>query len=120
DVKYHFGATRVVENDETSTKIKLAHNPSHLEFVNTVVAGQTRAAQDSRDEKGYPIHDVDKAMSVLIHGDAAFIGEGIVPETLNLSKLKGYKTGGSLHVIANNLVGFTTDRKESRSTRYAS
>lgn len=120
DVKYHFGATRVVENDETSTKIQLAHNPSHLEFVNPVVAGQTRAAQDSRDEKGYPIQDVDKAMSVLIHGDAAFIGEGIVPETLNLSKLKGYKTGGSLHVIANNLVGFTTDRKESRSTRYAS
>src|SRR5699024_11434919 len=67
-----------------------------------------------------PIQDVNKAISVLIHGDAAFIGEGIVPESLNLSKLKGYKTGGSLHVIANNLVGFTTDRKEGRSTRYAS
>src|SRR5699024_683531 len=120
DVKYHFGATRVVENDETSTKNQLAHNPSHLEFVNPVVAGQTRAAQDSRDEKGYPIQDVDKALSVLIHGYAAFIGEGIVPETLNLSKHKGYKTGGSLHVIASNLVGFTTDQKESRSTRYAS
>src|SRR5699024_1113279 len=120
DVKYHFGATRVVENDETSTKIQLAHNPSHLEFVNPVVAGQTRTAQDSRDEKGYPIQDVDKAMSVLIHGHAAFMRGGIVPETLNLSKPKGYKTGGSLHVIANNLVGVTTDRKESRSTRYAS
>ncbi len=120
DVKYHFGATRLVENEEGSTKIKLAHNPSHLEFVNPIVAGITRAAQDTRTEKGFSTQDVDKAMSVLIHGDAAFIGEGIVPETLNLSGLKGYRTGGSLHVIANNLVGFTTDRKEGRSTRYAS
>lgn len=120
DVKYHFGATRVVENDEASTKVHLAHNPSHLEFVNPIVAGSTRAAQDDRTEKGYPVQNVDKAMSVLIHGDAAFIGEGIVPESLNLSGLKGYQTGGSLHIIANNLIGFTTDRRESRSTRYAS
>lgn len=120
DVKYHFGATRLVENDDASTKIKLAHNPSHLEFVNPIVAGFTRAAQDDRSEKGYPKQDYDKAMGVLIHGDAAFIGEGIVPESLNLSGLKGYRTGGSLHIIANNLVGFTTDRKEGRSTRYAS
>src|SRR5690625_4963702 len=120
DVKYHFGATRLVENDDASTRIKLAHNPSHLEFVNPIVAGFTRAAQDERNEKGYPKQNVDKEMSVLIHGDAAFIGEGIVPETLNLSGIEGYRTGGSLHVIANNLVGFTTDRKEGRSTRYAS
>src|SRR5690625_2855019 len=120
DVKYHFGATKEVNNGSGTTKITLAHNPSHLEFVNPVVAGKTRAAQDNRSEKGYPLHDYDKATSVIIHGDAAFIGEGIVPETLNLSGLKGYRTGGTLHVIANNLVGFTTDRKEGRSTRFAS
>src|SRR5690625_3196536 len=120
DVKYHFGATRVFKNDETSTRIKLANNPSHLEFVNPVVAGFTRAAQDIRTEKGYPKQDLDKAISVLIHGDAAFIGEGIVPETMNLSGLEGYQIGGTLHIIANNLIGFTTDRKEGRSTRYAS
>lgn len=120
DVKYHFGATREVKNDEGSTRIKLAHNPSHLEFVNPVVAGFTRAAQDNRDEKGYPKQDLNKAINVLIHGDAAFIGEGIVPETMNLSGLKGYRTGGTLHIIANNLIGFTTDRREGRSTRYAS
>src|SRR5690625_372381 len=120
DVKYHFGATREVKNGEASTRIKLAHNPSHLEFVNPVVAGFTRAAQDNRDEKGYPNQDYSKAMSVLIHGDAAFIGEGIVPETLNLSGLKGYRVGGTLHIIANNLIGYTTVQEESRSTRYAS
>ncbi|HLR71747.1 MAG TPA: 2-oxoglutarate dehydrogenase E1 component, partial [Pseudogracilibacillus sp.] len=120
DVKYHFGGTRVVKNDENATRIKLANNPSHLEFVNPVVAGFTRAAQDIRNEKGYPKHILNKAMSVLIHGDAAFIGEGIVPETMNLSGLEGYKIGGSLHIIANNLIGFTTDRTEGRSTRYAS
>src|SRR5699024_6928149 len=84
------------------------------------VAGKTRAVQDDRSEKGYPKQDVDKATSILIHGDAAFIGEGIVPETMNLSGIKGYRTGGSLHIIANNLVGFTTDRRDSRSTRYTS
>lgn len=120
DVKYHFGATRVVKNDETSTHLKLANNPSHLEFVNPVVAGYTRAAQDDRSQKGYPKQDYNKAISVLIHGDAAFIGEGIVPETLNLSGLKGYRVGGTLHIIANNLIGFTTDRSDSRSTRHAS
>lgn len=120
DVKYHFGATRTVKNDETSTHIRLANNPSHLEFVNPVVAGFTRAAQDVRSEKGYPEQSLQKAMNVIIHGDAAFIGEGIVPETINLSRLNGYKVGGTLHVIANNLVGFTTDSSDARSTRYAS
>ena len=120
DVKYHFGATRIVKNDETSTRIRLANNPSHLEFVNPIVAGFTRAAQDNRSEKGYPKQDYKKAISVLIHGDAAFIGEGIVPETINLSGLQGYKTGGTLHLIANNLIGFTTDSEEGRSTRYTS
>ncbi len=112
DVKYHFGATRVVENDETSTRITLANNPSHLEFVNPVVDGFTRAAQDDRTENGYPKQDFNKAISVLIHGDAAFIGEGIVPETMNLSGFKGYQCRRYIHIIANNLIGFTTDRKK--------
>ena len=120
DVKYHFGALKEVKKDASSTRVSLAHNPSHLEFVNPVVTGKARAEQDDRSKPGYPKQDVDKAMSVLIHGDAAFIGEGIVPESINLSGLRGYRTDGSIHVIANNLVGFTTDRHEGRSTRYAS
>ena len=121
DVKYHFGAVKDYKNaNNTPTRLSLAHNPSHLEFVNPVVTGRARAVQDDRTKVGYPTSDIKKAMSVLIHGDAAFIGEGIVPESLNLGGLKGYRTGGSMHIIANNLVGFTTDRKEGRSTRYAS
>ncbi|WP_249870579.1 2-oxoglutarate dehydrogenase E1 component [Oceanobacillus saliphilus] len=121
DVKYHFGAKKVVNNgDEVTTRITLAHNPSHLEFVNPVVEGFARAAQDDRSEKGYPKRDFNKAIPVLIHGDAAFIGEGVVAETLNLSGLPGYNTGGTLHIIANNLLGYTTDREDGRSTRYAS
>lgn len=120
DVSYHFGATRIVKNGGKSTRIKLANNPSHLEFVNPVVAGYTRAAQDDRSERGYPKQDLNKAISVLIHGDAAFAGEGIVPETMNLSRLEAYHVGGTLHIIANNLIGFTTDAHEGRSTRYAS
>ena len=121
DVKYHFGATKDVrDGDETKTRITLAHNPSHLEFVNPVVEGFARAAQDDRSEKGYPKRDFHKAFGVLIHGDAAFIGEGVVAETLNLSGLPGYSTGGSLHIIANNLVGYTTNQQDGRSTRYAS
>src|SRR5699024_7531715 len=99
--------------------IRLANNPSHLEFVNPVVAGFTRAAQDVRSEKGYPEQSLQKAMNVIIHGDAAFIGEGIVPETINLSRLNGYKVGVTLHVIANNLVRSTTEISDARSTKYA-
>ncbi|MBP1947390.1 2-oxoglutarate dehydrogenase E1 component [Virgibacillus litoralis] len=121
DVKYHFGATKEVKDgDEIETRITLAHNPSHLEFVNPVVEGFARAAQDNRSESGYPEQDINKAVGVLIHGDAAFIGEGVVAETLNLSGLPGYKTGGTLHIIANNLVGYTTNQEDGRSTRYAS
>lgn len=121
DVKYHFGATKDVKyNDETTTRITLAHNPSHLEFVNPVVEGFARAAQDDRTKRGYPTQDTNKAVPVLIHGDAAFIGEGVVAETLNLSGLPGYSTGGALHIIANNLVGYTTNQEDGRSTRYAS
>ncbi len=121
DVKYHFGANReYVEGDESKTRITLAHNPSHLEFVNPVVGGYTRAVQDQRDESGYAKNDVNKAFNIQIHGDAAFIGEGVVAETLNLSQLRGYETGGSIHLIANNLVGFTTNHQDGRSTKYAS
>ncbi|MEN2767784.1 2-oxoglutarate dehydrogenase E1 component [Ornithinibacillus xuwenensis] len=121
DVKYHFGAVRdVKDGEETRIRITLAHNPSHLEFVNPVVEGFTRAAQDERSESGYPKQDVSKAIPVLIHGDAAFIGEGVVAETLNLANLPGYTTGGTLHIIANNLLGYTTDQQDGRSTRYAS
>src|SRR5690625_871607 len=121
DVKYHFGATKEVRHsDEDSTRITLAHNPSHLEFVNPVVEGFARAAQDDRSERGYPKQDFNKGFTVLIHGDAAFIGEGVVAETLNLSGLRGYNTGGTVHIIANNLIGYTTPQEEGRSTRYAS
>ncbi|MGJ9459271.1 2-oxoglutarate dehydrogenase E1 component [Oceanobacillus sp. CF4.6] len=121
DVKYHFGAKKEVNTgEEIKTRITLAHNPSHLEFVNPVVEGFARAAQDNRSDKGYPKRDTNKAIPVLIHGDAAFIGEGVVAETLNLSGLPGYNTGGTLHIIANNLLGYTTDREDGRSTRYAS
>ncbi|NBJ69094.1 MULTISPECIES: 2-oxoglutarate dehydrogenase E1 component [Clostridia] len=120
DVKYHFGATKEPDGEEVTTRIRLAHNPSHLEFVNPVVEGFARAAQDDRYERGYPKQDMNKAIPVLIHGDAAFIGEGVVAETLNLSGLPGYTTGGSLHIIANNLLGYTTEQEEGRSTRYAS
>ncbi len=120
DVKYHFGATKEPDGEEGTTRIRLAHNPSHLEFVNPVVEGFARAAQDYRYERGYPKQDMNKAIPVLIHGDAAFIGEGVVAETLNLSGLPGYTTGGSLHIIANNLLGYTTEQEEGRSTRYAS
>src|SRR5690625_6913934 len=95
----------------------MAHNPSHLEFVNPVVEGFTRAAQDDRSDKGYPKQDLKKAFGVLIHGDAAFIGEGVVAETLNLSGLPGYQTGGSLHIIANNLVGYTTNQTDGRDRK---
>lgn len=118
DVKYHLGAD--LEFKEKKAKVTLANNPSHLEFVGSVVQGFTRAVQDDRSTKGYPIQDTSKAYSIIIHGDAAFPGQGIVAETLNLSRLTGYSIGGSIHIIANNMIGFTTDSHDSRSTLYAS
>jgi 2-oxoglutarate dehydrogenase E1 component len=117
DVKYHRGAARTLESGLTIT---LAHNPSHLEFVNPVVQGYARAAQDNREHRGRPTQDVDRALCLMIHGDAAFPGEGVVAETLNLSRLPGYRTGGTIHIIVNNQVGFTTDAGAGRSTLYAS
>jgi 2-oxoglutarate dehydrogenase E1 component len=121
DVKYHLGANRSVQSSETvSTRLTLANNPSHLEFVNPVVEGFTRAAQEDRSQRGFPVQNVQSAVTVCVHGDAAFIGEGIVAETLNFNNLQGYRNGGTLHIIANNRLGFTTNSQDSRSTYYAS
>lgn len=121
DVKYHLGLNRQIISETTSeAKLTLANNPSHLEFVGSIVEGYTRAVQDNRENPGYPVENSQSALAILIHGDAAFPGEGIVAETLNLSRLKGYRTGGTVHIISNNTIGFTTESKESRSTRYAS
>jgi 2-oxoglutarate dehydrogenase E1 component len=119
DVKYHLGAegTRTTRAGEIT--LTLASNPSHLEAVDPVVEGRTRAEQTDRSTRaGY--HDASVAMPILIHGDASFPGQGIVAETLNLADLSGYSTGGTLHLIANNQVGFTTDPADGRSTRYSS
>jgi len=121
DVKYHLGADRAVKEGETvRANLLLANNPSHLEFVNSIVEGYTRAAQEDRSGAGFPVQDITKAVSIAIHGDAAFPGEGIVAETLNLNNLAGYRIGGTIHIIANNRLGFTTNSQDSRSTHYAS
>ncbi|WP_050615260.1 2-oxoglutarate dehydrogenase E1 component [Bacillus testis] len=121
DVKYHLGADKQIKDDNVlKARLSLANNPSHLEFVGAVVEGYTRAVQDDRTEAGYPQQDFSKSLAVLIHGDAAFPGEGIVAETLNLSRLRGYQTGGSVHIITNNMIGFTTESSDSRSTKYSS
>ncbi|TFE23312.1 2-oxoglutarate dehydrogenase E1 component [Cohnella luojiensis] len=121
DVKYHLGANRSIPSGETAeTRITLANNPSHLEYVNPVVGGFARAAQEDRTKPGYPVQNLDLAASIIMHGDAAFSGEGIVAETLNFNNLRGYTSGGTIHIIANNRIGFTTESHDSRSTHYAS
>jgi 2-oxoglutarate dehydrogenase E1 component len=119
DVKYHLPAsgTRVTRAGEI--EVTIAPNPSHLEAVDPVVEGWTRAEQTDRSS-GAGLHDPTVALPILIHGDGAFPGQGVVAETLNLQSLPGYATGGTLHVITNNQVAFTTDAAESRSTRYSS
>lgn len=119
DVKYHRGAQRV-RGAEGQVKITLADNPSHLEFVNPVVEGFARAAQDDRTHRGAPEQHIERALPITIHGDASFPGEGVVAETLNLSRLPGYRTGGTIHIIVNNQIGFTTSVEAGRSTLYAS
>jgi 2-oxoglutarate dehydrogenase E1 component len=123
DVKYHLGIKGFQLADEEADQeilINLAPNPSHLEHVNPVVEGMARAAQETRDEAGPPDQDEEASLPILIHGDAAFPGEGVVAETLNLSRLPGYKTGGTIHIITNNQLGFTTEQHDARSTTYAS
>jgi len=119
DVKYHLGAAGTRSTPAGEITVTLAANPSHLEAVDPVVEGRARAEQTDRSTR-YGLHDPNVAAPVLIHGDASFPGQGGVAETLNLSALEGYSTGGTLHLIANNQVGFTTDPSEGRSTRYSS
>jgi 2-oxoglutarate dehydrogenase E1 component len=119
DVKYHLGAQGTRSTPAGDITITLVSNPSHLEAVDPVVEGRARAEQTDRSSRqGY--HDPSVALPVLIHGDASFAGQGSVAETLNLQALAGYSTGGTLHLIANNQVGFTTDPESGRSTRYSS
>ena len=119
DVKYHLGAEGSRQTPSGDITLTLASNPSHLEAVDPVVEGRTRAEQTDRSSRtGY--HDSSVAMPIQIHGDAAFPAQGVVAETLNLADLSGYSTGGTLHLIANNQIGFTTDPADGRSTRYSS
>ena len=114
DVKYHNGFSSDISTPGGPIHLSLAFNPSHLEIVNPVVEGSVRARQHRRDDR-----TGDKVLSVLIHGDAAYAGQGVVMETLNLSQTRGYTTGGTVHIVVNNQIGFTTsDPRDSRSTLY--
>ena len=119
DVKYHYGHQGSFESESGETiAVHLYPNPSHLEFVDPVVTGATRFSQSEID--GTKItHDFKKAVPVVLHGDAAFPGQGVVAETFNLQSLDGYSVGGTIHIIENNQVGFTTDPTDGRSTPYA-
>ncbi|HEU0245564.1 MAG TPA: multifunctional oxoglutarate decarboxylase/oxoglutarate dehydrogenase thiamine pyrophosphate-binding subunit/dihydrolipoyllysine-residue succinyltransferase subunit [Gaiellaceae bacterium] len=119
DVKYHLAASESRTTRAGEVQVTLAANPSHLEAVDPVVEGLARAEQTDRSH-GAGVHDPTVALPILIHGDASFAGQGVVAETFNLHSLDGYSTGGTLHVIVNNQVGFTTDPAEGRSTRYSS
>lgn len=115
DVKYHLGYEAVLETASgKKVEVRLAANPSHLEIVNPVVEGKARARQRARGA----IDERWRVLPLLIHGDAAFAGQGIVTETLNMSQLPGYRTGGTLHIVVNNQIGFTTEPQDSRSTHY--
>jgi 2-oxoglutarate dehydrogenase E1 component len=115
DVKYHLGATGTFTGPAGETlHITLASNPSHLEAVDPVVEGMARALQDTRGDAGR-----EEVLPILIHGDAAFAGQGVVAETLNMSALSGYRTGGTVHIVVNNGIGFTTSPADARSSVYA-
>ncbi len=114
DVKYHLGAQGThTAPDGSSLFMELAPNPSHLEFVNPVVEGMVRAKQDKRGDRAHV-----SALPILLHGDAAFAGQGVVAETLNLAGLSGYRTGGTIHIVTNNQIGFTTLPEDARSSTY--
>jgi 2-oxoglutarate dehydrogenase E1 component len=115
DVKYHLGYEAILETAAGKpVEVRLAANPSHLEIVNPVVEGKARARQRIRGGR----EQRHAVLPLLIHGDAAFAGQGVVAETLNFSQLPGYRTGGTLHFVVNNQIGFTTEPEEARSTRY--
>ncbi len=118
DVKYHAGGQRSYRSGTVA--VRLAPNPSHLEAVDPVVLGMARAADEDRHCPGLPCQDEVASVAVLIHGDAAFAAQGVVAESLNLSRLAAYRTGGTIHLIENNQLGFTTAPSEGRSTLYAS
>jgi len=118
DVKYHAGASTPVPSGQGF--ITMPPNPSHLEAVDPVVVGMARASGTDTDHPGAPLFEGTTTLPILIHGDAAFPGQGIVAETLNLSRLSGYDTSGTIHIIANNQLGFTATPDESYSTSYAS
>jgi multifunctional 2-oxoglutarate metabolism enzyme len=120
DVKYHHGTQGLYKlPDAGEIRVNLESNPSHLEYVSAVVEGATRAAQTSR--QGPHAHqDTNAAVPIVIHGDASFPAQGVVAETFNLQALDGYKVGGTVHIIMNNQIGFTTDPDDARSTRWAS
>ena len=114
DVKYHLGATGRHQADTgESLEVSVSPNPSHLEFVDPVVEGMVRAKQDAAGDR-----DRSRVLPILLHGDAAFAGQGIVAETLNLAGLEGYHTGGTIHVVVNNQIGFTTLPQDARSSTY--
>lgn len=121
DVTYHLGASRKLKGSEAAgLVISMPPNPSHVEAVNPVIEGMARAAGTETREPGAPVFDPDSVLPILIHGDAAFPGQGIVAETLNLHRLAGYTTGGTVHIIANNQIGFTTEPADARSSLHAS
>lgn len=116
DVKYHMGySSDYTTREGENIHLSLCFNPSHLEFVNPVVLGRSRAKQDRMDSEDAP----RRLLPLLLHGDAAFSGQGVVAETLNLARVPGYHVGGTIHVVINNQIGFTTDPEEGRSTTYA-
>ncbi len=120
DVKYHYGASGTFEClHGEKVDVILMPNPSHLEAVNPVVEGHVRASQTNRSGKQIT-HSPERVVPILMHGDAAFAAQGVVAETFNLACLEGYDTGGTLHIITNNQIGFTTDPSEARSTDFAS
>src|SRR6185369_4081070 len=114
DVKYHKGYSAEIKLPDGSVHLTLAANPSHLEAVNPVVEGKCRARQD---HCGFAT--AQQVLPLLIHGDSAFAGQGSIMETLNLSRLEGYRTGGTLHIVLNNQIGFTTLPRDARSMLYA-
>jgi 2-oxoglutarate dehydrogenase E1 component len=121
DVKYHLGAQRAMKGgQEVGLVITMPPNPSHLEAVNPVAEGMARAAGTVVDKRGAPLFDPTRTLPLLIHGDAAFSGQGVVAETLNFYRLPGYSTGGTIHIIADNQLGYTTTTDEYRSSLYAS
>ncbi|HJS73262.1 MAG TPA: 2-oxoglutarate dehydrogenase E1 component, partial [Vicinamibacteria bacterium] len=121
DVKYHSGARKAVRGGkQVDLLVSVPPNPSHVEAIDPVVEGMARAAGTRVDSGGAPRFDPRESLPILVHGDAAFPGQGVVAETLNLSRLPGYRTGGTLHVIANNQLGFTTDPEDAYSSLYAS